>query len=309
MSIFFASLLACGLSAPADAVPGDVVRFVAIGDMGMGSQTQWQVAQAMATVCAAQGCDFVLTLGDNIYGTGVATADDPQWQSKFERPYAAIDLPFYATLGNHDYGNGTREDRAEAQVARSGLSEKWKMPARHHSHSHGPARFLALDTQAMVRADAMPSAAQEQVAWLEAQVASPAPQPWTIAYGHHPYRSNGPHGNAGRFDGLGKVNGSINGRVLKETFDEVLCGKVDLYLAGHDHHREWLEQTCAGTQLMLSGAGAKLRSLTGHQPAHWQDDQVEGFAWIAIEGDELVVQFWNKDGVKDFEGSFQRSLP
>ena len=49
------------------------------------------------------GFGFVVLLGDNFYEDGVASVDDPQWQTKFEDPYANIDLPFYAVLGNHDH--------------------------------------------------------------------------------------------------------------------------------------------------------------------------------------------------------------
>ena len=42
------------------------LRFVAVGDTGMGSASlQPDVAAAMAAVCEKEGCDFAVMLGDN----------------------------------------------------------------------------------------------------------------------------------------------------------------------------------------------------------------------------------------------------
>src|SRR5690242_20330024 len=81
------------------------VRFVAFGDAGAATGAQFAVAQAMADVCKARGCDFALELGDNIYPEGVRSADDPQFETKFETPYEALKMPFYVALGNHDNGS------------------------------------------------------------------------------------------------------------------------------------------------------------------------------------------------------------
>ena len=46
----------------------------------------------MAAVCAARGCDFALEFGDNFYLSGVQSVTDAQWQSKFELPYANLQV-------------------------------------------------------------------------------------------------------------------------------------------------------------------------------------------------------------------------
>ena len=56
---------------PSDA--GQVVRFVALGDTGHGNADQTRVGDAVGALCAAQGCDFVVLLGDNFYPTGVTS--------------------------------------------------------------------------------------------------------------------------------------------------------------------------------------------------------------------------------------------
>ena len=73
--------------------PAEIVRFIAMGDGGEGNGTQLQVAQAIKAECDARGgCMFALYLGDNIYNTGVDSAMDSQFQSKFEVPYMDLEL-------------------------------------------------------------------------------------------------------------------------------------------------------------------------------------------------------------------------
>ncbi|MEE2830538.1 MAG: metallophosphoesterase [Myxococcota bacterium] len=302
------ALGACG-EAPPDPEPVDYppLQFVAMGDTGEGNDDQYAVAAIVEQVCADQGCDFVLLLGDNIYNTGVDALDDLQWQDKFELPYANIDLPFYAVLGNHDYGNAVDEDRAAFQVAYSEVSEKWNMPGRHYLHSHSNVDLLGLDTHAMYYNTALEEAYTAQVDWLDEVLAEEAGDRWRIAYGHHPYLSNGVHGNAGWYDGMNPDIPQFSGIGIKELFDERLCGDLDLYLSGHDHDRQWLVETCDGTQLVVSGAGAKLRSFENDQPVHWADDTTEGFVWIEIDDQDLRLQFWDKAGAMNYEGSFSRS--
>lgn len=114
------------IAAPAQpaAAPASV-RFFAMGDQGTGDPDQGNVARAVFELCQRSGCDFGLLLGDNFYPSGVESTSDPQWQAKFEKPYAdllAAGIPFYAVLGNHDTDEGRDWGRADHQVAYSGVS-------------------------------------------------------------------------------------------------------------------------------------------------------------------------------------------
>src|SRR6202043_713786 len=77
------------------------VRFAAIGDMGTGATPQYEVAQRMFTVRQTFPFEFLIMLGDNIYG-GSSPKD---FEKKFEIPYKPLldaGVKFYASLGNHD---------------------------------------------------------------------------------------------------------------------------------------------------------------------------------------------------------------
>lgn len=266
------------------------VRFVAMGDTGTGSAAQSRVANVVAQKCAASGCDFVLLLGDNIYDSGVSSPDDSQWQSKFEIPYAAINLPFYAVLGNHDYGHngaGTDFPKGKNEVEYTKRSTKWKMPAAYYTMAKGPMELFAFDTNMM-----MFGQDGDQKKDMAANIAKSTAK-WKIGAGHHPYRSNGPHGNAGNYDKVPIP--PMSGSGVKSFMDDVVCGKVDLYLAGHDHSRQWLDVTCNGTALAISGAGAKATELKGSNPALFQSLDL-GFLYITLDDKTLTAEWVDENG-------------
>src|SRR5947207_1106583 len=80
------------------------VRFAIIGDFGTGGGAQYDVAKQMAAFHEKFPFEFVLTMGDNLYG-GESDAD---FKRKFEDPYKPLldaGVKFYACLGNHDNPN------------------------------------------------------------------------------------------------------------------------------------------------------------------------------------------------------------
>ncbi len=256
--------------------PGAPVRFVALGDGGQGNAGQYAVAAGMEAVCAAKGCDFAIYLGDNIYSDGVSSVDDAQFEEKFEAPYANLAFPFYMALGNHDWGNG--REGTEHQIAYTDRSEKWTMLDHYYTHTQGDVGFFVLDSQAIKDGDIAP-----QEAWLAGALAA-STSGWKIAYAHHPYVSNGDHGNTGGEFG--------------DFFDRNLCGKVDIYFAGHDHDLQWLQPVCE-TEMIVSGAAAGTRDLAGSNPTLFET-ATKGFLWVEIAGDTMTGVFYDSDGAELF---------
>ncbi len=289
-----AAKLALALDAGLDPDAG-TVRFIALGDTGKGNPGQYQVGAAMGTLCAAQGCDFVILLGDNFYPNGVDSTEDPLWKKAFVDPYATVEAPFYAVLGNHDCGGdgaGTDLPRGDVQVAYSEVNPKWRMPGRHYKWSLGEVDFFVADTnRSMFSVDEDVRTDFEK--WLPASTAK-----WKIAFAHHPYLSNGEHGNAGSYDGLPFVP-VANGAGVKSFLDERVCGQADFLFTGHDHSIQWLETTCDGTELIVSGGGAKATRLLGKQPAYYQSKNL-GFVYMIIRGNTLTASFYDADGVQQY---------
>ena len=280
-----------------------IVRFVALGDGGEGNEAQYAVAAAMKTVCDAKtdtdgaGCEFALYLGDNFYNEGVESIDDPQFETKFEMPYADIEFPFYVVLGNHDYGELSIDlFRVPFQVEYTDHSSKWDMPNEFYTKSHEHALFVGLDTNAIMVEDLLGDSGQDT--WISG-VHATNEATWTVAFGHHPYISNGRHGNAGEYEGIPFIP-IVSGESVKDFFDDQICGKVDVYISGHDHNRQWLNPTC-GTEFIVSGAAAKNTDLAGRgTPTFWEDDSTTGFLWVELRDNALTGEFYNREGVLEY---------
>lgn len=326
------------------AAGGSAVSFVAFGDAGTGSERQIAVGEAMAAICELRGCDFALELGDNFYLSGVNSVDDAQFQSKFEVPYQKLKVPVYVTLGNHDNsrgpGEGSDNAKGEHQVdyhyLAGKVSDKFRMPARYYQfpstqqRGEGPlAEFWSLDSNPLTSIIADPSpawnavtyGAEQQTWFVNSLKASKAH--WKIAFAHHPYISNGIHGNAGNYDGAPPLPViTTSGQPWKEFLDNSLCPEhVDIYLQGHDHDLEWLKpvEACGKTQFFVSGAAEGPRPFgnANRNPAYWQVDNTLGFFWFRLEGDRFTAAAYTLDGdlklPVDTNGkpvaAFEQSLP
>jgi tartrate-resistant acid phosphatase type 5 len=296
------------------------VKFVALGDTGKGNADQRRVAMAIRDLCAAKGCDFVLLLGDNIYETGVMSTTDPAWQTKFEQPYNDVDLPFYVALGNHDYGGsilvsipglGNEFDKGQVEIDYSQVSTKWNLPATHYTFTWGDVGFIMLDTNSVVWSD---TTYGDQAQWLPSAIAAVADKRWIFTAGHHPYRSNGTHGNAGAYDAP-EIAGIMlpnplpvqNGSSMKTFFDDHVCGISQVYFSGHDHSRQWIDEPTAlcGTEMIVTGAGSTTTALQdrGNQ-TFYEDATKVGFFYVTIDGDTFTGEFRDADGNVDFTRTF-----
>ncbi len=304
-------------------------RFVALGDAGTGEADQFKVAHAIERVCAEHGCDFAVELGDNIYDAGAASADDPQFDAKFEVPYANLTFPFWLVLGNHD---NSEDPAASGATAGTGLwyqagdnevaygqrtdraSDKWHMPNRYYTFTAGPVGFVAIDTNTLLFDDVpfppeQLDKVQAQSRWIDGALSNFAANvTWRIALGHHGYLSNGPHGNAGAYDGRGGVPGQ-SGDYAKQFFEDHVCDKVDVYLFGHDHDLQWLDEVppCGKTNFIGSGGGgAATYDLVGANHAVFAAKTL-GFWWLEIVGDRLHAVAYDGGGAVLFEGNLQRT--
>ncbi len=247
----------------------NVIRFVAFGDFGTGAKIQYQVAQAIQKKCAAKGCDFAVTLGDNIYNDGVRSVSDPQFQTKFETPFANLPFRFHMVLGNHDIRGSI-----DAQINYTQHSKKWYLPARYYQFQAGPVAFVALDTN------------QPNTVQLKAhqQYLKNHPSPWAIAFGHHPRQTNSVYKNS-------------QSPALKQMIDG-LCGTVQFYLAGHEHDKQHIKPLC-GMHQVIAGSGAGQRKV-GRGPNTLFADNSFGFSWFEVSPSRLYFEFVNLKGETEY---------
>jgi tartrate-resistant acid phosphatase type 5 len=256
--------------------PQKKIRFVAVGDTGTGGEKQYEVARAMEAKCKKSGCDFALILGDNIYNNGVSSVNDPQFISKFERPYQNLNFKFYMTLGNHDYrGN------IQAQIDYTKKSKKWVMPGRYYSFNVGPLYIYSIDSN-------KPSDEQGKsiTAGLKNSKAA-----WKLVFGHHPRYTNGVYKNQ-------------TSPALAKMLDESLCGRADIYLCGHEHDKQYLKKVC-GVQYLIVGTGAGLRK-TGTDKNTLFAKSSYGFSWFEVDEKSMHFQILNTDGGVEYENTLKK---
>src|SRR5688572_5037640 len=198
------------------------VRFLVIGDTGTGSDKQLEVAQMMRRYRQAFPFEFVLMMGDNMYGSEKAT----DYKRKFEdvyRPLLDEKVKFYAALGNHDESNQR-------------FYEFFNMEGQeYYRFKKGNVSFYALNSNYMEK---------KQVDWLKDKLATDTAA-WRIAFFHHPpYSSGGKHGSDTK---------------LREIVEPLfLQHGVNVVLAGHEHFYERIKPQ-KGIHYFISGSGGKLR--------------------------------------------------
>ena len=83
-----------------------------------------------------------------------------------------------------------------------------------------------------------------------------------------------------------------------------MCGSVDLYLCGHDHSLQWLEDSC-GVALVVSGGGSSNSVLVGKNPS-WFEAATRGFVWVEIDGRTITLAFYDAMGIEMYRGSWTK---
>jgi predicted phosphodiesterase len=249
--------------------PGSV-RFAIIGDSGTGERPQIEVAQQMVTFRKDFPFDFVLMMGDNIYGS--KSAED--FKRKFEAPYQPLrsaDVKFYACLGNHDH---TTER----------LYKPFNMDGqRYYTIKNGNVQFFALDSNYMD---------PPQMDWLDHQLSSSGAT-WKICFFHHPMYSHG------------KFHGSdVDLRARLEPMF-VKYG-VDVVLNGHEHVYERVKPQ-QGINYFVLGNSGELRphNLNPSPDTAKGFDTDRTFGLFEIAGSDFNFQIVSRTGATVDSGSFQ----
>jgi tartrate-resistant acid phosphatase type 5 len=260
------------LSTPEAALKSNGNKILVFGDSGTGDETQMKVAKAMKEFCGKNGCQFALMLGDNFYPAGVESADDPQFIEKFETPYAGLGIPIFVVLGEHDWGRKGDMYNWKAQIDYSQKSKFWHMPSDVYSITLENIKIFALNTNSF-------PISKYQKNWLKEELGKSTAR-WNLVFGHKPIYSYGYHGDT---------------KFMIEEALPILCGRADLYLAGHEHNDQVLRADC-GLPLVISGSAGKPHLEKASGPRTLFASTEPGFTYLHIKNDELVVQMVSVTG-------------
>lgn len=250
----------------------DRLTFAAIGDNGSGGRQAMAVAGRMAQTYELLPFEHVALLGDICYYGSIRD----RFSDVFVRPMRPLidaGVAFELAVGNHDGGLHHSDEslgEIEAQLEFLGT------PSRYYSSTRGPAELFYLDSSSPGLFGLDSSA---QLEWLDDSLASSSSQ-WKIVALHHPLHSSGRHGSTSGAD---------------EVLEPILVRhKVDLVLAGHDHHYE-RTVPMQGITHLVSGGGCKT---TRVRPGRFTAAAASAlhFLHVDITGDRLVGRALRPDG-------------
>ena len=296
--------------------PSVPVSFVVLGDYGrQGANNQQDVADAMGVTATERASSFVLAVGDNVYGSGIANASDPWWAQTVTNIYThptLTSIPWYAVMGNHDWHQNISAQFDGKALGfpnwKGGMSYDVDGPGVTH-HGNGMLDIFYIDTDVLcsrrtnqLLANGWITASQAADAtamadwyatWEDAQVArlqrliSSSTARWKMVSGHHGIYSYAcDHGSHVQ---LARLNAVLR------------AGGAHAYFFGHDHdlalHR-LPENDPVSPLYVLSGAGSACRNdvadpgdgslLFGYGFA--------GYTHVQVTWDSMQTTFFNMTG-------------
>jgi 3',5'-cyclic AMP phosphodiesterase CpdA len=237
------------------------VRFGVIGDNGTGEKPQYEVAEQMVRFYEKVKYEFVIMLGDNIYG-GNSPGD---FKRKFEDPYKKLldaGVKFYASLGNHDNPN----QRFYKPFNMDGK--------RYYDYRRGNVAFFALDSNYMD---------PEQLGWLRKELSGSDAQ-WKICYFHHPLYSDS------------KAHGSDTDlrKILEPIFKQY---GVRVVFSGHEHTYERVKSQEGIYYFVLGNSGQlRVHNLRKSPKTEKGFDTDRGFGMVEVAGGEFYFQIVSRTG-------------
>ena len=277
---------------------------VLLGDTGKDNDGQQAVAQAIGGRCQQETCDLGFLLGDNVYPEGIDRPDDPKMEQAFGKYYRFLNFSFQVVLGNHDYGKQSNDwTKGTQEVGYSRINPQFILPSEFYGFETANAVVAAIDTtRLMWNKDYSKQADLVKTQFERARQTGK----WFLVIGHHPYISNGQHGNAGNYDGL-PFPSMVSGRDVKKFFQENICGRADFYISGHDHNLQVLDgnqQKCSLIQI-VSGAGA---TVEGWREKNQQLFGVltEGFMIARIQPQIFELEVYSSQGTSLFKKDFYK---
>ena len=242
------------------------LRIAVVGDIGSGTA---EIATGIARIHRQSAIDAIISTGDNVYPCGVKSLNDPRLEVL--RPLTSLNIAIYPVLGNHDYcGNPDAEIRATLP--------NWRFPAREYVLHLGVADFAMLDTNPYAAGRAPPPDLESLFRGSTA--------PWRFAVGHHPLLSSGYHGHFPRAEH----------RRMVALIPAMRRAHVDLYMSGHDHHLELIDER---PRMLISGAGSEpIPPVLRHAHTIWANEgpAYRGFAIVEISATSMSIRFYDADG-------------
>lgn len=318
MKINFFSIITFSLFSFTYSNDTPIINFLSIGDWGgynLGSYHQTNilsVSKQMINYTNYNNYNAIINTGDNFYYCGIQNLEDPNIDADYINLFKSIQLPWYNSLGNHDYGYNV-----SAQLLLNNIIPNWNLPNNYYYKTFNQDNLLlyliVLDTSPCVQdyrntdnskwvpcGEKFPTCnpynnnipcnfhnniisqnCNQQYLWLSNLLNTIKTQKLTSSYnikvivsGHHP----------------------IN-QIDVEDFESLIDDDiVDMYINGHTHIMAAYSINNKN-KYFTNGAGSMVSqySQIDTENYSWYLKQ-SGFMTISIYNDYIHIQFINNDG-------------
>jgi acid phosphatase len=253
-AVLFLGLVLC-VPAAGQASEERPVGLVAIGDFGVGGETERRFGAAVRAFEAGNPADLLVALGDNDY-TEDPSAFGANWEASFGWTRAA-DVDVTGVLGNHDIrvGGGRYQ------------FDRLQMPRRYFRRAVGPIELYLLDSNNVDAA---------QTTWLRRTLAGSRAR-WRIAVAHHPAFSCGKYAS--------------HPAIVRQWVPLFERYRVRVVLAAHDHNYQRFAPR-RGVRYVLHGGGSPtnlygLRACPPGYPRRLAARVQHGFLYLVVRGGRL----------------------
>ncbi len=296
ITLLAAALLTAVAQTPAEWAKLDrKVNFYIGNDLGRnGYYDQKPIAELMGRMAETVGIECVAAPGDVHHFEGVRSITDPLWMTNYELIYShpELMLPWYPTLGNHEYRGNT-----QAVLDYAGVSARWQMPDRYYTkvlESGGVSvRLVFLDTTPMIDKyrnnpgkypDACKQDYKRQLAWADS-VLTAAKEDWVIVLGHHPIYADTPKSDSERADMIARLNPILTKHK-----------NVSMYVCGHIHNFQHIRKPNTDIDYVVNTSGSLSRPKVNAVDGTQFCSGVSGFSVVSADKTSLSLSLVDKDG-------------
>lgn len=272
------------------------LTFIVASDLGRnGYYDQRPIARLMGETAEREDAEFVAAVGDIHHFLGVASADDPLWQSNYEQIYdhPSLMIPWHAVCGNHEYRGNT-----QAVLDYSRRSRRWETPSRYYTTRHAlgdsaSLRLIYIDTTPLIdkyrtdtteTPDAHLQSVTRQLTWIDSVLTvADREHGWTVVLGHHPVYAVTPKATSERDD------------MQQRLLPLLRRHSVDMYVCGHIHNFQHIRQRGDDTDYVVNSSASLARTVEAGASTVYCSPQ-PGFSLITAQPDSLVLKMIDGTG-------------
>ncbi len=329
-------------------------RLLLIGDAGDTAESPALLRALTERAQTAADKTTIVFLGDNIYPDGLVAAGARARQASERKLLAQVTAAkqsgaeFLFVPGNHDWAQGKPEGfshvlESERFIAKQSGGAGQQLPG---GGTPGPAcldrpgvRLVLIDTQWFIHHQEKPRAGSDQAVFADiAACIQESPLP-VVVLGHHPLKTNGPHGNFFSFRqhvfpltelvdwlyvplpivgslypvlrsqgvSLQDVGHEENQRLVRRLRAAMSSGPTLLYAAGHEHTLQVFEDGDGPRYSLVSGSGSTTAPV-GDDESTLYAHSARGFMELIFreDGTTLLRALAQKEG--ELATTFERVL-